>query len=179
MPKGISRLRGQTARTCLTLGWWETRTQSSWPAKTPPVATVSSTCTFQLAAALRLIVMISKRCSQSWRVKSRLFPRKEDHHSNWRNHQHSSERTSPIPKQERATGEIAMLVLAGGARRVFQRSRRSRRDADNTATPARRGGRGSVHSEGQNPCSEIPNRAFTPSGSNSGLTRNCALKADI
>jgi quercetin dioxygenase-like cupin family protein len=37
IPKGISRLRGQTARPCLTLGWWETRTQSLWPAKTPPV----------------------------------------------------------------------------------------------------------------------------------------------
>jgi hypothetical protein len=71
--KGISHSRGQTARTCLTLGWWETPTRSLWPAKTPPVAIVSSTCTFQLAAALRLIVMISKRCSQSWRVKSRLL----------------------------------------------------------------------------------------------------------
>src|SRR4029077_8297302 len=37
------------------------------------LATVSSTCTFHLAAALRLIVMISKRCSQSWRVKSKLL----------------------------------------------------------------------------------------------------------
>ena len=35
-PQGISRLRGQITRTCLTLGWWETRTQSLWPAKTPP-----------------------------------------------------------------------------------------------------------------------------------------------
>ena len=52
IPKGISRLRGQTTRTCLTLGWWETRTQSLWPAKTPPVATVSSTCTFHLGADL-------------------------------------------------------------------------------------------------------------------------------
>jgi quercetin dioxygenase-like cupin family protein len=38
IPKGISHSRGQTARTCLTLGWWETRTRSLWPAKTPPVA---------------------------------------------------------------------------------------------------------------------------------------------
>jgi quercetin dioxygenase-like cupin family protein len=38
IPKGISRLRGQTARPRLTLGWWETRTQSLWPAKTPPGA---------------------------------------------------------------------------------------------------------------------------------------------
>ena len=35
------------------------------PAKTPPAATVSSTCTFHLAAALHLIAMISKRCSLS------------------------------------------------------------------------------------------------------------------
>ena len=31
------------------------------PAKTPPAATVSSTCTFHLAAAFHLIAMISKR----------------------------------------------------------------------------------------------------------------------
>jgi hypothetical protein len=35
-----------------------------WPAMTPLVATVSSTCTFHLAVALRL-AMISKRCSLS------------------------------------------------------------------------------------------------------------------
>jgi hypothetical protein len=55
-----------------------------------------------------------------------------------RNHQHSSERTSSIPKQERATDQNAMLVLAGGARRVFQRNRASRRDANNTAAPTQR-----------------------------------------
>ena len=65
--------RGQITRTCRTLGWWETRTQSLWPAKTPPVATVSSTCTFHLAAALRLIAMILKKCSLSQRAKSRLL----------------------------------------------------------------------------------------------------------
>jgi quercetin dioxygenase-like cupin family protein len=27
IPQGISRWRGQITRTCLTLGWWETRTQ--------------------------------------------------------------------------------------------------------------------------------------------------------
>jgi hypothetical protein len=52
-------------------GWWGTPTQSLWPAKTPPAATVSSTCTSHLGAALRHIVMISRRCFQSWRVKSR------------------------------------------------------------------------------------------------------------
>ena len=88
------------------------------------------------------------------------FPRKKDRHSSWRNHQHSSVRTSPIPKQERAIGATAMSVLAGRAGRVFQRSWRSRGDADNIATPTGRGGRGSVLSEGKSPCSEIPNRAF-------------------
>ena len=43
------------------------------------------------------------------------FPRKKDHHSSWRNPQHSSVRTSPIPKQERAIGATAMSVLAGRA----------------------------------------------------------------
>jgi hypothetical protein len=80
------------------------------------------------------------------------FRGKKTINSSWRNHQHSSERTSSIPRQERATDQNAMLVLAGGARRVFQRNRASRRDANNTAAPTQRGGRGSVHSEGQNPC---------------------------
>jgi hypothetical protein len=52
------------------------------------------------------------------------------------------------------------LTLAGCY--IFQRNRRSRRDADNITIPTRRGGRGGVRSEGQSPCSEIPNRAFTP-----------------
>jgi hypothetical protein len=67
--------------------------------------------------------------------ESKLLSEEKNHHSSWRNHQHSSERTSSIPKQVRATDQNAILVLAGGARRVFQRNRASRRDADNTAPP--------------------------------------------
>src|SRR5262249_29637762 len=78
-----------------------------------------------------------------------------------RNHQ-SSERPSPTPKQERATGATAMSVLSSRAGRVFQRSGCSGRDANNVATPTRRAGRGSVRSKGQSPGSEIPYRAFTP-----------------
>jgi hypothetical protein len=72
-PERDFTLARSDSATRLTLGWWETRTQSLWPAKIPPVATVSSTCTFHPAVALRLIVMISRRCSQSWKVKSRLL----------------------------------------------------------------------------------------------------------
>jgi len=45
-PQENPRLRGQMTRAYPTSGWSETRTQSLWQAKTPTVATASSTCTF-------------------------------------------------------------------------------------------------------------------------------------
>ena len=73
------------------------------------------------------------------------------------NAQRSSECTSSIPKQDWATGPTAVPVRTVGAGRVFQGSWRSGRDAGNTASPTRQGGRGSIRSEGQSPCSKIPN----------------------
>jgi len=136
-PERISRLRGQTARTCLTLGWWATRTQSLWPAKTPPVATVSSTCTFHLAAALRLIVMISKRCSQSWRVKSRLL---------------SEERRPSFELAKPSTFQRTHLTnsktRAGNRRDCYACARRRGKKSfsKKSAFPSRRGQRRHLHS---------------------------------
>ena len=99
--------------------------------------------------------------------------------------QHPSERTSPIPKQDRAIGPTAVPMLAGRAGRVFQGSRRSRRDANNTATPTRRGGRGGIRCKGQSSCAEIPNRAFTPlkeegpEHRTKGPTRRAVIKAHV
>src|SRR6202046_2447594 len=81
---------------------------------------------------------------------------------------------APHQFQNKSEGPARLLCLCSPAgQEDFFKEVGSRRDADNAAPSSRRAGRSSVHSEGQNPCSEIPNRAFTPSGWYSGLTQ-CA-----
>ena len=66
--------------------------------------------------------------------------------------------THQFQNKEQATDANVSPMLTCRARRVFQGSRRSRRNTDNTAA-ARWGGSSGIHSEGQSSRSEIPNRA--------------------
>jgi hypothetical protein len=93
---------------------------------------------FTIALLTHTAALVAVLFGSAWEaVNTLMLDVMQDHHSGWRDHQHSSERTSPIPKQEQATGETAVLVLTSGARRVLQRSWRSRRDADDATTPTR------------------------------------------
>jgi quercetin dioxygenase-like cupin family protein len=69
-------------------------------------------------------------------------------------HQFQNKSAQPVP--------LLCLCSPAGQEEFFKEVGVCRRDADNTATPTRRGGRGSIRGKSQSSSTEIPNRAFAP-----------------
>jgi hypothetical protein len=82
----------------------------------------------------------------------------------------------PPLRRRTAHGLPSYRTAPRRAGRVFQRNRRSCRDADNIAIPTRRGGRGGVRSEGQSPAPKYRTELL-PQTRTPGLTRNLTILA--
>ena len=180
IPKGISRLRGQTARTCLTLGWWATRYTILVAGKD----TAGRYCLIDMHIPTgggppphrhdfeEMFSVLEGEIEASFRGKKTIIRTGETINIP-ANAPHQFQNKSGQPAR------LLCLCSPAGQEEFFKEVGVPVATRTTPPPPLDEEAEAAFISEGQNPCSEIPNRAFTPSGSNSGLTRNCALKADI